>query len=142
MSGMNVFVYGTLMFAEVRAALIKDRYHKVEARLEGFKRLEVKGQVYPGMIEAQASFVDGMLILGVQDTDMLLLDRFEGEYYRRAQVAVSANDGRLVDAETYIFRERYRYLLGDAEWDIDRFCNNGIKAFLAEYGGFLEAHNR
>jgi hypothetical protein len=67
---------------------------------------------------------------------VLVLDRFEGEYYRRAQVVVSAYDGRLINAQTYIFRDRYRYLLGNNEWDIDRFCNSGIKVFLAEYGGF------
>ena len=133
---MNIFVYGSLMFDEVWTALISEPYDNVAARLDGFKRLEVREQEYPGMIEAQKSVVDGRLVLGVQNADLLVLDRFEGEYYRRAQVVVSANDGRLFDAQTYIFKDDYSYLLGNNEWDVDRFCNNGIKLFLAEYGGF------
>ena len=142
MNRMNIFVYGSLMFDEVWTALVNDPCHKMDARLDGFKRLEVQGQLYPGMIEAKESVVDGRLMLGLQDADLLVLDRFEGEYYRRAQVVVSANDGRLLDAQTYIFRDKYRYLLGNNEWDIDRFCNSGIKAYLAEYGGFPQVRNR
>ena len=142
MNRMNVFVYGTLMFDDVWVALIKNRYHKINARLEGYKRLEVNGEVYPGVIKAKESDVDGVLMLGVRGVDMLVLDRFEGEFYRRSQVVVSAKDGGVHQAQAYIFRHKYRYMLGDAEWDVDKFKKSGIEVFLAEYGGFRESQSQ
>jgi gamma-glutamylcyclotransferase (GGCT)/AIG2-like uncharacterized protein YtfP len=137
---MNVFVYGSLMFDIVWNTLIINRYQKIDARLDDFKRMEVKGEVYPGLIAAEGGVVDGLLMLAMRQADILVLDSFEGEYYARSEVVVSASDGRLIRAQTYVFRDKYRYLLANAEWDIEEFSSKGINTFLMEYEGFF--HNQ
>jgi gamma-glutamylcyclotransferase (GGCT)/AIG2-like uncharacterized protein YtfP len=138
MNTMNIFVYGTLMFDRVWSALIAKRYRKIDAQLAGFKRVCVTGEVYPGLLKADGGIVDGVLVLDVDDTDIRLLDRFEGKFYRRSDVMVSAKDGRLLQAQTYIFRDRYRYMLGNAAWDVNNFSNSAMEAFLAQYAGFIQ----
>jgi len=138
MNTMNVFVYGTLMFDRVWSALIAKQYCRIDAQLAGFKRVGVKGEVYPGLLKTHGDIVDGVLVLDVDDADIRVLDRFEGDFYRRSGVMVSAADGRLFQAQTYIFRDRYRYMLDNAVWDVNNFSKNGMEEFLAEYGGFIE----
>ena len=49
----NTFVYGSLMFDAVWDALIKNRYRKVAARLDGYTRVCIRGEVYPALVEAE-----------------------------------------------------------------------------------------
>jgi len=44
---MNLFTYGSLMFAEVWSQLVRGDYVKRPARLHGFTRRRVHGDVYP-----------------------------------------------------------------------------------------------
>ena len=53
---------------------------------------------------------------------------------------VVTSRGAFCRAETYLFRDEFRYLLTESEWSVDDFKNKGIKVFFAEYGGF--ARNR
>jgi gamma-glutamylcyclotransferase (GGCT)/AIG2-like uncharacterized protein YtfP len=138
MKTMNVFVYGTLMFDRVWSALIAKRYRKIDAQLAGFKRVGVKGEVYPGLLKANGGTVDGVLVLDVDDADIRVLDRFEGEFYRRSNVMVSTTDDELLQAQTYIFRDRYRYMLGNTAWDVNNFSKSAMEVFLAEYAGFID----
>lgn len=130
------------MFDPVWNVLIKNRYNKIDASLNGYKRVTVKGEVYPGLIESAEHAVNGVLVLGVAKADIVELDRFEGEYYHRQGVKVEAMDGRLYQAETYVFRHQYRYLLSDSVWNVKLFREQGIKTFLAEYSGFMQKHQR
>lgn len=139
---INTFVYGSLMFDPVWNVLIKNRYNKIDASLNGYKRVTVKGEVYPGLIESAEHAVNGVLVLDVAKADIVELDRFEGEYYYRHGVKVEALDGRLYQAETYVFRPHYRYLLSSSIWNVKLFREQGIKTFLAEYRGFMQKHQR
>jgi hypothetical protein len=88
------------------------------------------------LVELDEDAVDGVLIVGITPADMLTLDRFEGDYYVRRQVIVSAQDGNSYAAEAYVFRDEIRSLLSDSAWDVDQFRETDIKAFLAGYVGF------
>ncbi len=126
------------MFDPVWDALISNRYNKISARLDGYKRVSVKGEVYPGLVESAEHAVNGVLVMAVANADILQLDRFEGEYYQRQCVQVEARGGEMFKAETYVFRNQYNFLLSDSEWSVTDFSKQGMKIFLAEYNGFVQ----
>lgn len=89
---IDIFVYGSLMFDSVRDMLINTRYQALYARIDGYRRLSVKGEVYPGLIESAGDPVNGVLLLGISNTILPVLDQFEGDYYRRQSVTVMVPD--------------------------------------------------
>lgn len=135
----DIFIYGSLMFDRVWNVLIKNAYPKSSVRLYGYKRFCVKEEDYPGLVEYKHAFVDGVLVSGVMPPDIIVLDRFEGEYYRRKKVKVVSANGKGLNAETYVFREQFRGLLTKAEWSLDDFRRHGIDRFISKYAGFKSA---
>jgi len=123
------------MFDSVRDMLINTRYQALYARIDGYRRLSVNGEVYPGLIESAGDPVNGVLLLGISNTILPVLDQFEGDYYRRQSVTVMVPDRGLLEVETYLFRDEYRYLLSDREWSVEEFSKTGIKTFLSQYRG-------
>ena len=136
MKTMNVFVYGTLMFDRVWSALIAKRYRRIDAQLAGFERLAVKGEVYPGLLKADGSIVDGVLVLDVDDMDVRVLDRFEGEMYARVRVYVELSNNSTIAAQAYVVREKFWHRLDPIDWDLDEFIRNGKERFKQSYQGF------
>ena len=124
------------MFDRVWDMLIRRVYSKSAARLYGYRRLCVKNEDYPGLIEYRHAYVDGVLVYSVMPPDIIVLDRFEGEYYCRKKIKAVSENGEEIAAETYVFREEYRGLLTKTEWSEDRFRRHGIDRFVDEYAGF------
>lgn len=133
----NLFIYGTLMFDDVWRQLTKNQYRKINAVLPEFIRLRVKNEDYPGIIPCTENTVSGELLFQVSASDIQLLDNFEGEQYRREQVKVISDETEYY-AETYIFRNRFKSLLSDEEWDIDTFKDSGLSSFLLRYSYFIQ----
>ena len=136
---IDTFVYGTLMFDAVWDALIRNNYRKIDARLDGYVRLCVRGEVYPGMVARDGRAVHGILVKSVSVADIEVLDRFEGDCYIRKQVRVASSDREWYDAQTYVFRDEKRFMLSRSEWRVEDFGGEGLRKFMAEYGGFLNA---
>ena len=124
----NVFTYGSLMFAPVWSRVVAGAYRQVPARLDGFDRFAVVGELYPGAVPAAGGRLDGMLYLAVDDADVARLDDFEGAEYRRDSVTVVAADGSTHTAETYVYLPVDR--LAPAAWVPDAFA---LDRFLATY---------
>lgn len=131
----NIFVYGTLMFDNVWERVVTRRYQKQAAILPGFKRLQVKGEKYPGLVRSFAGAVQGFIYFDVTARDVGLLDKFEGEYYCRRRLRVRTADGRVHTASAYVFGRRYRRLLGVSSWDPQRFQARYLSGFIKEYKG-------
>ena len=142
MKSQNIFIYGSLMFDCVWDVLIRHAYSKTAASLYDYRRVCVKQEDYPALIEFKDAHVNGILVLGIMTPDIIVLDRFEGEYYCRKKVKVVSENGEEIDAETYIFREVYRDLLTKEEWDVDNFRKHGIDRFLDRYAGFKPDRSR
>jgi len=131
----NIFVYGTLMFDAVWERVVTRHYDKQAAILPGFKRLQVKGEKYPGLVRSFAGAVEGYIYFDVTARDVRLLDKFEGKYYRRRKVKVRTADGSVHTAGAYVFGRRYRRLLGASSWDPQRFQARYLSGFIKEYRG-------
>ena len=104
--------------------------------VNGFQRLNVKNEQYPGLIKGN-DIVDGVIYFNLTVVDLARLDRFEGELYRREEVEVVCEDGEKVPAFVYIIRDVYRGIL-DGPWSKTEFELTGLAEFEAKYVGFDE----
>jgi gamma-glutamylcyclotransferase (GGCT)/AIG2-like uncharacterized protein YtfP len=80
------------------------------------------------MVARDGSRVTGRLYLDVDDDDLRRLDEFEGVDYRRDVVTVTAADGIVRDAETYVYLRGERLL--DTAWVPEEFA---MQRFLETY---------
>jgi gamma-glutamylcyclotransferase (GGCT)/AIG2-like uncharacterized protein YtfP len=124
----HVFTYGSLMFPEVWARVVKGDYRSVRGALRDHARFAVRDQDYPGMVAQPGARVDGVLYLDVEDADLARLDHFEGDDYRRLTVDVAGDDGVVRVAQTYLYGAVDR-LLSDA-WQVDTFA---MQRFIDTY---------
>jgi gamma-glutamylcyclotransferase (GGCT)/AIG2-like uncharacterized protein YtfP len=129
----NVFVYGSLMFDEVWKRLVRRRYAKLEARLPGYKKLDIKGELYPGLVKSKNSCVDGIVYLKIKNKDLLSLDKYEGKYYQRTPVLVCIHGSETIRADVYLFKKKYKKLLAKSEWDAIKFRTKSLNRFLSTY---------
>jgi gamma-glutamylcyclotransferase (GGCT)/AIG2-like uncharacterized protein YtfP len=107
----HLFAYGTLVDPACLDSVLGHRHlgERLAARLSGYQRVQVRTYPYPFIVEAQGSFVDGVLLMDLSPYDMQVLDRYEeveSGVYERAPVHVEAygcgpNAMRMA-AETYV----------------------------------------
>lgn len=134
---MHVFTYGSLMFQRVWPKVVGGMYEKADARLHGFKRRKIRGKNYPAVLRGtNLDYVDGKIYFDVNNNDMDLLDKFEGEYYQRERTECELPDGSIITAGAYVLKEKYWKLIEDEEWDLNWFSETGIHSFPKDYQGF------
>lgn len=133
MRARTLFCYGTLQFPAIFEAVTGRPLEGESAVLEGYARFRVRGEVYPGIVEAAGAHVAGVIYSGIDPAALARVDRFEGGMYRRETVRVRVSrEGRIVTAETYVVRPRWRVLLTDAPWDPDDFAHRWHDAYVHE----------
>jgi len=126
-----VFVYGTLMFPEIAAAVAGRPLAATAATLRDYARFRVSDAPYPGIAPSGGASVAGLVFPDVDPTALERLDTFEGEMYRREAVQVlSADAAEPIDAETYVIRPRWRPLLADRPWDPDTFARQWHETYM------------
>ena len=99
-----LFVYGTLQDPDILAAVLGRRLDPSAfktARAPDFGVLYYPHRVYPALVVAPGRFAIGMIVDGLDDLDMAVLDAFEGDEYRRSAIGVVI-EGRAVNAEAYL----------------------------------------
>lgn len=130
---MNVFTYGSLMFSPVWANVVGKVYSQQNARLYGYKRRKIKGEIYPAVIPGtDGDYVDGIIYLDVDDNDIGRLDMFEGACYHKKLRECVLEDQSKAMAYVYVFKKAYQYLIEDKEWDPDWFAKAGLRLFFSE----------
>lgn len=134
---VHLFVYGSLMFEQVWSRLVRGSYIKRTARLHGFCRRKVKGDVYPVIFRSQGSdWVDGVVYLDVSVDDIARLDFFEGDFYERRNERVVVEGSDKLTAAVYVLADDFYHLADDASWDPDWFAREGLAIFQGHYRGF------
>jgi gamma-glutamylcyclotransferase (GGCT)/AIG2-like uncharacterized protein YtfP len=87
---MNLFVYGTLMYANVMASVIGRIPDKKIVLLSNHDRFYVLGAGFPSIIPNDGTgHVKGLLLKGITEAELKRLDRYEGFpnlYIRKAVV--------------------------------------------------------
>ncbi len=133
----NLFAYGTLMCPEIIQIVSSKNFNGASATLENYQRFSIKNEVYPGIFSAPGKLVDGIVYYGLSLQSWYLLDHFEGEFYLRKPVKILLNEERrIIDAQTYIIKPQYSYLLSSKPWNYEKFLKNGKDQFLRTYKGF------
>jgi gamma-glutamylcyclotransferase (GGCT)/AIG2-like uncharacterized protein YtfP len=124
------------MCEEIMSRVAGGRFARASATLRNYGRFAVKAQVYPAIVKNPGAIVEGFLYYDLPPASWARLDKFEGEMYERVVVPVTCGDGRSLDSATYVLRHRFRYLLGDTEWNVEEFFRSGKNRFEATYFGF------
>ena len=91
-----LFIYGTLLDAELFEAvtgLTHAAANACPACLEGFRRVNMRGQAYPTLVCASASRTQGLLVGPLAEAVWDRLRIYEGEAYELRPVAVETGAG-------------------------------------------------
>lgn len=134
----HLFVYGTLMDAEIMQRVSGQAYEGENAVLTHYQRKMVKGEVYPAIFSKENEQVEGKIYYNISCESINRLDRFEGEMYFRDIVNVSLLNDAIQQAETYVLKPEYYHVIDDKDWEYDLFMQSGKKIFEDGYFGFGE----
>jgi gamma-glutamylcyclotransferase (GGCT)/AIG2-like uncharacterized protein YtfP len=136
MSTVNVFTYGSLMFAPVWESVCAGRYATKKMVLPDFQRYCIQDESYPAVVPQPGASVEGLVYLGVSQADQIALNQFEGEEYvlRHHQI-----DGVSVTFFEYLALAR----IDKRDWNPGDFEQKGLPAFLSRHvGSFLQNGTR
>lgn len=133
----NLFAYGTLMCADImRAASACPELAGSAGLLRDHCRLCVRGEHYPGLVPHPGASVEGIVYHAVPAAAWARLDRFEGDLYVRASVAVELADATICRVQTYLVRPELSGCLEDRVWQLESFLRHGKADFETAYAGY------
>lgn len=127
----NAFTYGSLMLSFVFQRVTGRSPRSIDARLQHWKRFQVKGESFPAIMPSLGDTVQGILWVGITQEELRKLDDFEGVLYQRVSVDVTDSAGLRYPAEVYRWTKTDGLI--DTPWDLDWFKTVGIKDFSAKY---------
>jgi gamma-glutamylcyclotransferase (GGCT)/AIG2-like uncharacterized protein YtfP len=135
---MNVFTYGTLMFAEVWRAVAGRDFANLEGTAAGYAIYRVEGAQFPGILAVGGhECVRGVIYLDVDEAALARLDRFEDDFYERQTLWIDCDDGERRAAEAYVVPDRNRAVLSHEQWNKEDFVAAGhLAQFVQRFAGF------
>ena len=135
LGSMPLFAYGTLMFAPVIRSVIGRVPECCPAAINGYRRLEVVGELFPGLIRASGDAkVEGILYLSLSQLEWERLTAFEDDFYELEQLSVICPDGGRV-ALGYVVPPSRRSILSGKPWDAEFFRAEYLPRFLLNASG-------
>ena len=136
---MNLFVYGTLMDADIMGRVTGSVCHQSqEATLQEYSRRTVCGEVYPAIIKQSGCSVDGIVYFNISLVDIERLDKFEGSLYERIEVEIILNNGERAGSHTYVISTKSAHQLSNDSWCYDNFLAKHKNQFQNGYYGYDE----
>lgn len=102
-----LFVYGSLCRAELRYSLLQRHIEACPALLNDYAAYWLGSEPYPGLRRHIGEHTRGQLLRGLSTREMRVLDRYEGQRYRRTRCSVQLGHSRL-HAWVYLIRPGYR----------------------------------
>lgn len=138
----SLFTYGTLEISPVIEAVTGRSFPSTPAVLSNYARFLLQGQTYPGIFRDDGSEVTGMLFEAVDRDSLALLDRFEGDLFRREEVQVRTPSQPRLDAYAYVVPEEHRLLFSTQPWDRELFISLHLENFLPYCREFHRSQTR
>ena len=123
-----LFVYGTLVFAEVVERLLGRLPEVARAAAPGWSTRLLPAKRYPGLVPDSMSAAGGLLFLDLTASERRLLDDYEGEEYQRVDMTVVDEGGRMVEAQTYVIDPTQAT---EERWTTQWFAELHLADFLA-----------
>ena len=127
---MNLFVYGSLRFADVWHAVTGTHRQSEPAHITEYCVRGVRGASYPALVRDDGYVAFGRLVRGVSRRTLRRLDAFEGAWYVRRRVVVRTARGPAA-AFVYAWHPAARPRLSDAGWDVEAFDSYHRRHFVA-----------
>ena len=127
----SVFVYGTLMAPHVLKVLLNRVPDMLEpAILPNYRRHPVKEHVFPGIIPCRdGRTTKGLLLRGLSEDELKILDWFEGDEYLRREVTIMC-DSISRNTQCYIWSNPETDLDLEKEWDYDAFLATKLDWYI------------
>jgi hypothetical protein len=125
----HVYAYGTLQFPAIIAQIVGREVAGRPARLSGYARYRIKGRLYPAIVEAPASEVDGIVYPELDTSELERLDIYEGDLYERRELPVWIGEVTIA-ACTYVLRPEHAHRLSREPWDLARFEREHLASYL------------
>ncbi len=119
------------MLPEVMELVAGGSFARRPARLRGYRRRLLRGEVFPALVPAAGEEVAGVLWEGLDAAALARIDRFEGAPYARPRLRVETASGEAREAFVYVLRPEHAALASDADWDEAEFRARHLGAFLA-----------
>lgn len=95
---MKLFVYGTLNNIKFLESLLGKKVRTSKDELIDFcqETIFIDNEPYPNIYKCLDGVVFGNLIYGLSDVDLLKLDNYEGNSYRRISVILKSGNNSFV----------------------------------------------
>lgn len=130
---MNLFAYGTLMWPDVLEAVTGRRMEGRKITLSGYKRVRVKDQHYPVILQSEEDSVEGILYLHLTEEEFRCLDAFEGMEYDRTEVLLGEDN-----AFAYVLSNDWEHVADSTPWKPEDMRPEHLAMFCEEYRGWSE----
>jgi gamma-glutamylcyclotransferase (GGCT)/AIG2-like uncharacterized protein YtfP len=141
-NNIDLFVYGVLMFAELRLALTGRDFATSPAVLSGYRRYRVKAEQFPALLVQAGSVTNGLLLHGVDPETIALFDLFEEVHtnlFRKHWVEVETGAGTRHQALVYIAGSVLKRSDLSGLWDPGQFAGVRLKIYIdTVVSGFLQ----
>ena len=132
----KLFAYGTLQLPEITERVIGRGLQGEPATLNGYRVGLVARANFPGIVPEATASVPGMLISCITQQELLKLDQYEGELYRRVRVKVLL--GQRSSDEEPVAVKCWAYLIAcwaqdrvtPNPWTLDWYRQQGIRGRL------------
>jgi gamma-glutamylcyclotransferase (GGCT)/AIG2-like uncharacterized protein YtfP len=95
-----LFVYGTLMDPEICRSLLGRTPLREPAELAGYERRTVRHASYPAITATAGTTVRGLLLRRISNSELAVLDDYEGDEYERIRVKARVNE---IDVEAWAY---------------------------------------
>lgn len=129
----RLFAYGTLTFRDVIEALLGRPMDPIPAQLLDHACRPVRAAPFPAVVAASGERSDGRLYTGLGARDWELLDRFEGELYRREvrRIALWDPQRHELDVTLYLPTRALSERIVEGHWSPARFRSSQLRRYTA-----------
>ena len=126
---IRLFVYGTLQHGPLLDQLLGRVPESEPAVLPEHRAAPLLGRPYPGLVVDPTTEAAGRLV-HVTETELVVLDHFEGPEYERSEVVAIDADGSPVACQVWLLTGPSRRLVVEGSWDLERFLAEDVGRFL------------
>ena len=109
----NLFAYGTLMCDDIMRTVAGCLPLSVSGTLRGYQCVKVRNATYPAIVGNETGVVHGILYQAIPAAAWEMLDRFEGDMYKRTPVTIETDGDGSRMAFVYICKPAF---LKNLDW--------------------------
>ena len=138
---MNWFFFGSLMDPQVLEVVVGRYVHEEDchpAELPGYRRVRVRGESYPALVQTPGESVDGLMVEGLSAEEGLRVIYFEGDEYRPEEIQLQLKNAKPVSAFAFLAGDELP--LTEEDWALERWAEQELDDFLPRAEAWMEGY--